>query len=233
MRIVSWNCNGGLRRKTELLDALNADILVVQECEDPSAYGTEYRDWAGNHLWIGDLRSKGLGIFARSNLSLEPLDWCGEDFRLFLPARIGDKFELLGVWTQSTRPASAAYIGQLWGYLLANHARLGPNAVICGDFNSNRIWDRPRRTGNHSHVVAKLAQLELTSLYHQAFEEDQGAESVPTFYLYRKPDRPFHIDYIFAHQSLVQEPGFAFAVGRSELWLTASDHMPLVADLKF
>lgn len=232
MRIVSWNCNGGLRRKTALLDDLNADILIVQECEDPAAYGADYRTWAGDHIWIGDLRSKGLGIFARSGLQLEPLDWQGSEFRLFLPARIGGRFDMLGAWTQNAKPASTAYIGQLWGYLQANRKNLSECTLVCGDFNSNRIWDRPRRIGNHSHLVADLAQLGMVSLYHHRLEEEQGAETVPTFYLSRKAERPFHIDYIFAHQDLTLQSGFSFEIGQAEQWLTASDHLPLIADLQ-
>jgi len=33
MRIVSWNCQGGLRKKIEPVLDLTSDILVIQECE--------------------------------------------------------------------------------------------------------------------------------------------------------------------------------------------------------
>jgi len=231
MRIVTWNCNGGLRRKTAMLDELNADILIVQECEDPVAYGADYRAWAGDYIWVGNLRSKGLGIFARSGLQLESLDWQAGEFQLFLPARIDGRIDVLGVWTQTAKPASSAYIGQLWGYLQANRKHLSESTLVCGDFNSNRIWDKPRRIGNHSHVVADLERLGLHSIYHHALGEDQGAETVPTFYLYRKAERPFHIDYIFAHQDLVRQDGFSFGVGQADQWLTKSDHLPLIADI--
>ena len=35
MKIISWNCNGALWKKFNLLEKLDADILVIQECEDP------------------------------------------------------------------------------------------------------------------------------------------------------------------------------------------------------
>ena len=30
MRIISWNCNGGFRKKFHLLENLNADIVIIQ-----------------------------------------------------------------------------------------------------------------------------------------------------------------------------------------------------------
>lgn len=32
MKIVSWNCNGKFREKFSVLQKLDADIYVVQEC---------------------------------------------------------------------------------------------------------------------------------------------------------------------------------------------------------
>lgn len=40
MRIVSWNCNGKFREKYRYLLKLQADILVIQECENPSELPT-------------------------------------------------------------------------------------------------------------------------------------------------------------------------------------------------
>jgi len=36
MKIVVWNCNGAFRNKYHLLENMKADILVIQDCEDPS-----------------------------------------------------------------------------------------------------------------------------------------------------------------------------------------------------
>ncbi len=75
MKLVSWNCNGALRKKTEQLDVLDADVLVIQECEDPERSTAAYRSWAGEYLWNGTSKNKGIGIFARNGYHLERLDW--------------------------------------------------------------------------------------------------------------------------------------------------------------
>jgi exonuclease III len=231
IRIVSWNCNGGLRKKFQHLDALEADILIVQECEDPAQYGSEYLHWAGKYQWCGDIRSKGIGIFSRLDQPLRRLDWDTEPHKLFLPVGIGDDLEIVGVWTQNAKPTSNAYIVQFWNFLQANRDRLSAKTLLCGDFNSNTIWDKPRRIGNHSTCVDELAAIGLVSLYHHSRDEQQGVESEPTFYLYRHAARSFHIDFVFAHADLAAPGSFSLDVGNPGDWLAASDHMPMVADL--
>ncbi len=49
MRLVTWNCNGALGRKFLRLDALDTDILVVQECEDPAQSSEDYQLWASDY----------------------------------------------------------------------------------------------------------------------------------------------------------------------------------------
>ena len=52
MKIVTWNCNGTLRKKFDKLDKLEADILVIQECENPSESTEIYQNWAGNETIV-------------------------------------------------------------------------------------------------------------------------------------------------------------------------------------
>jgi exonuclease III len=53
MKIITWNCNGAFRRKLAYLAQFNADILIIQECEDPAqSKDVAYRDWAKNYIWV-------------------------------------------------------------------------------------------------------------------------------------------------------------------------------------
>ncbi len=231
MRIVTWNCAGALRRKTAAIDALGADVLVVQECEDPARSGPDYAEWAGSHAWTGILKHKGIGVFARNGATIEILDWDDGGLAHFLPVRIDGRLDLLAVWTQAVVPSTWSYIGQFWQYLQRHRARLGPDALICGDLNSNAIWDRKTRHWNHSDCVRELDESGFVSLYHLASGERQGAETRPTFFLHRNPAKPFHLDYVFAHSGRVPSEWSGLRVGDAAEWLTLSDHMPVIIDL--
>lgn len=231
MRIVTWNCNGALRNKLDVIDTLNADLLVVQECENPSESSSSiYKKWVGNYLWEGSYKSKGIGVFAKSPLLIERLDLDASGLECFLPFRINKEVSVLAVWSKQANSPTFAYIGQIWKYL-QKHKNVfsSPNALILGDFNSNTCWDIWDRWWNHSDVVRELSEIGLSSVYHELKQEAQGQESNPTFYMYRKLEKPYHIDYIFLSQALISES--ILEVGDAKFWLQYSDHVPLIADI--
>ena len=72
MKFVSWNCNGAFRNKFQYLEHFDADVVIIQECEDPGQSSEDYRQWAGDYLWTGE-KHRGLGIFSRNGNILNKL----------------------------------------------------------------------------------------------------------------------------------------------------------------
>lgn len=234
MKIVTWNCNGAFRKKFNFISAFEADLYIIQECENPAeTEHKEYYEWSQNYLWVGDTKNKGLCIFARPEIKLEKLDWTNKFndhfVKHFLPCKVNQDFNLLAVWTHRNNSPNFGYIGQFWKYMQVNKNNL-VGALIAGDFNSNKIWDQWDRWWNHSDVVRELKELGLESIYHTFMDEQQGNESNPTLYFQRKLSRPYHIDYIFGSKWFLERTN-KFEIGQSDDWLNLSDHMPLFCEI--
>ena len=237
MKLINWNCNGAFRNKKYLFDEYEYDILIIQECEDPSKL-KEYKNFDHNYLWIGNNKNKGLGIFCKNNISLKRLDWSdinikykNEQLESFLPCLINDEIIIIGVWTKKANSEVFGYIGQFWKYLQLHKDKLiDKKVIIVGDFNSNAIWDKWDRWWNHTNVVDELDQIGIKSLYHILNNEEQGKETKPTFYLQRKLEKPYHIDYIFLSNNLISD-FIEIEIGEIEKWLNYSDHLPIFSNV--
>ena len=235
MRIITWNCNGALRKKFYAIARLKADLYIIQECEDPKRTNDiYYTNWATNSFWIGDSRYKGLGIFTREHIKLQKLDWPnrfeGKRVKYFLPCLVNDTFQLLAVWTHYNNSPIYGYIGQFWKYMQLNKQFFN-NIIIAGDFNSNVIWDKPRRRWNHSDVTNELGEYGIVSAYHQLRNEEQGKESTATFYLQRDLTKSYHIDFFYLKSQLISAET-TISIGDRNKWLKLSDHLPIQLDLK-
>ena len=248
MKIITWNCNGALRKKLSQVDSLNGDLLVIQECENPEFSTKRYRDWAGDYLWVGTNKNKGLGIFPKRGNTVSPLNWHGEfsiagfkrshesqswitsDLKLFLPCKLNNSHTILGVWTKGSDSEAFGYIGQFWKYLQIHDKDLsGPATLVLGDFNSNSKWDKADRWWSHSDVIRELQHLNMHSLYHYLYNVDQGSESEPTFFHQKSINKPYHIDYAFVSGDLIDSA--ELEIGKPSDWLVVSDHMPLILRL--
>lgn len=223
MKIVSWNCNGRFREKLQDILDLDADIYVIQECENPAeSTCATYKDFAQNYLWTGESKNKGLGVFAGADIHLEENDWLKFCLRNFLSIRVNDKFDLVAVW------ACKPYIEEYYIYQSINISNYNENTIIIGDFNSNAMWDKKNCVRTHSAVVQQLNEIGICSAYHYQNNESQGNEITPTFYLYRHADKGYHIDHCFIAPKNLQN----YCVLNSSEWLKKSDHMPILLEIK-
>ncbi|MBR4109718.1 MAG: endonuclease/exonuclease/phosphatase family protein [Oscillospiraceae bacterium] len=223
MKIVSWNCGGKFREKFQAILDVDADIYVIQECENPvESRCIAYREFAHNYLWIGENKNKGLGVFAKNGIRLTENNWNKYCLRNFLSVRIDDVFDLVAVW------ACKPYIEEYYIYQSINISNYTKKTVIIGDFNSNAIWDKKHDTRTHSSVVRQLNEVGLISAYHHMSGEKQGEETIPTFYLYRHTNKGYHIDHCFTGESNIKD----FQILPKSDWLTKSDHIPILIEIQ-
>ena len=219
------------RKKAELILSRKPDILIIQECEHIEKLNFKEEIIQPNDsLWFGQNLNKGLGVFSFGNYQLKLLEIHNPEIKTILPIQVtgGDyDFILFAIWAFNSDDVNYKYIGQVWKAIQYYEELLKSKKVILiGDFNSNVIWDKPRRKSNHSDVIKKLSDLNIFSTYHHHLNQIPGEEIHPTFYLYRHRDKPYHIDYCFASQILIDLIENV-EIGIYDDWNKYSDHKPL------
>jgi exodeoxyribonuclease III len=224
------------RKKADLILAYQSDIVVVPECECPEklVFGKDTPK-PTNILWFGKNKHKGLGIFSYGDHRFKVLDDHNPDLQMIIPVEVtGGEFEfnLFAIWANNPNDPDGQYVEQVWKAIHHYDDLLTAKpAILTGDFNSNTIWDRPSRAGNHSSVVKYLAERDIISTYHLHHRQIQGEEHHPTFYLYRHKDKPYHLDYCFVSESIAKQIE-SVEIGEHEVWAKYSDHVPVVVTLK-
>jgi exodeoxyribonuclease III len=230
MRIVVWNCRMGFGKKRELLYALKPDIAVIPECSQDAVNLCNGDGYSG--CWWGDKKHKGLAVIAAKQWTVEVGRPPTQKWIAPVKVRGATDFLLLAVWACPVGQVKELnYIGQVFEAIKRHNGWFsdGLPTVICGDFNSNAIFDRGRKRRTHSEVVAILKERNLSSAYHAFFSEEHGKETKPTYYFWHWKSRPFHIDYVFLPSKWI--PSVKVTVGTYRKWRSLSDHVPLIVDL--
>ncbi len=234
MKIISWNCNGALRKKLDIILQENADIYCFQESEHPDKWFSKVEQDFQYPIYINDNNSKGIAILVKKGINFSNANWETEfvnnlygnikdkSMRYFLPILIDNKYTIINLWCHKNNSEHFAYKGQLWKYLVSNKNYINKNTVFIGDFNANKIWDDADCWWNMTDNNNTLNSYNLYSAYHKKFNEDLGKETIPTFYLYRHLDRAYHIDYAYANPIMVCD----FRILNIS-YLKYSDHLPI------
>jgi len=84
--------------------------------------------------------------------------------------------------------------------------------------------------GDFAATVRLLTIQGLGSAYHLVHHCDFGNEPYATFYMHRRKDRPYHIDYVFVPRKKFPEL-VEFQLGVYDEWAGASDHMPIILEI--
>ena len=259
MKIFSWNCNGDFREDLKkVIDEksktyVDADIFVIQECENPRDYRPKYKEYrkivrdlvGNNYYWVGDSHSKGLGIFARESVKLRRKKVNG-DSKYFMAFRVNDSFNLLCIW------AMKPCVEVIHDFFDANDDLFNEDIIICGDFNSNTKWDDEHKTcdkkgdkKDHTNLNRKLNEKGLCSVYHGITGEEPNEETKNTFFSARYLNKPDHIDYFYAKKKIVKNTKWRgdkgkvnknkdneFEILERWQWISMSDHLPLVLNIR-
>lgn len=231
MKIITWNCNMAFRKKAKFILTQQPDILIIPECEHPDKLtfdsGTPQPT---DVFWYGANPNKGVGVFSYGEYKFNLLDVHDPDLKNILPISVmGGKFDfiLFAVWANNPQDKDGQYVTQVWKAIhYYEKLLLNRKIILIGDFNSNTIWDKPSREGNHSTVVEKLKSKNIFSAYHAFHRQIQGKEKHPTFFLYRHQDKPYHLDYCFASADFIEKLT-SVEIGSHQDWAHLSDHSPM------
>ena len=229
MKIINWNCKMKFREEYKSLLPFNPDIMVIPECEDMTI------PLQSDSFWEGSQKSKGLGVFTFNDFKIELYKNYSDEFKYIIPLILKNNkqtFHLIAVWTQMVGPKvknHKNYINQFRLSLDYYKEFLSfKNVIIAGDFNSNLIW-KSGLDKDHQNVINTLSTLNIQSAYHHYFKEEQGKELQPTYYHYHQKKRPFHIDFCFLSNNLLNQLNNV-EVGLFDDWIHLSDHVPMITE---
>lgn len=184
-------------------------------------------------LWFGENKNKALAILAYRDIKLKVLDDHNTSLQTIVPVSVsggGFDFNLFAVWANNPDDPEGQYVEQVWKAVNHyEHLFANTHTILTGDFNSNTIWDRKYRIGNHSTVVEFLEARRIHSAYHIHYNQLQGQEEHPTFYLYRHKNKPYHLDYCFVSEELRRRIE-TVEIGEHAYWAQYSDHVPVMVE---
>ena len=110
MRLATWNCQTGLDSNWDALDALNTDVICVQECEATVEQQVAEREgWSC--AWAPGRYAKGLAVLARVPFKIENQE-IAEPF--YVTTMIGGgpmPFRFLGFWAMTEESVGLACAG--------------------------------------------------------------------------------------------------------------------------
>lgn len=231
MKLVTWNCNMAFRKKSNILiEKYNPDIILIQECEQSDKLKDLKEEY--NILWLGDNKNKGISVLIKKQYDFETINIDDGTIRYVLGVRVG-KLNVINIWAMNDEnDIKQRYVGQVWSMLQAYKDKFDNNTIVAGDFNWNVIWDKKSKTslyGTLTDIIEDFKVLNIGSLYHCINSEEFGEERESTFFMYRKEDKKYHTDYIFASKNII-DSAKEFKIGRYDEWKEFSDHMPIFLD---
>lgn len=173
-------------------------------------------DWFGSP----NLKKKGLGIIWKKEHACEVPEWFNPEFKYVKPYLFDGKFLVLAFWptkaencSKMTYPKIAYEALKYYKTQLMNH-----DSVIAGDFNCFPGQSEENSSASMRLIWDFLVDKGFVSAYHKTTGELLGQESRKTFFMHRKEDKGYFLDYIFTNRPIV-----SYELG--EFDRTYSDHV--------
>jgi exodeoxyribonuclease-3 len=228
MRLTTWNCCWKLEEKVPAILSDAPDVAIIQECSEvslqklPDGYHGEWLHGAKNH---------GLGLICRDPYRLTEV--AISDLTSFARIDIDGPthLRLIAVW--NCPPKSTTYPGHLHNFLDTHEDWFDHEAVIlAGDLNSQEGASCDRGKRRHADFAARLKAKGLFDTYSAMRGSGQAAgPRQPTYRHLGSVEAPFHLDYIFASEALLQK-ATSIKVGSPDIWATLSDHSPVTIAIR-
>ena len=183
MKLCSWNCNGGFKSKNKYKKCCEFDICWSAEKD----------------------RKKGLGLFVSNNIDVEYYrKIIKNEINDCIYIKIKNGLTIIGIWAKpyNGRSTYKNYVKTVLNIIEELKEILcTEDCILIGDFNSNKIFDKLCGEENHSLIVEKLRNLGYSSLYHDIYNEEFGAETIST-HKNRGTNKEYHVDYCFYKKTI-------------------------------
>lgn len=239
LKIATWNCKGAYRKKQKyFLEKYEPDIWIIQECEDLDRLQKQ-KDFQrpDNAIWFGDNPNRGISIFSRAGYDIAINKDHNEAFKYIVPIKISGltSLNLFAIWAMNSAKElrKQRYIGQVFSAF--NYYKLDSkkDTLITGDFNWNLNFDSNSHglIGKFKDFLTQMDKVDFQSIYHKVKSEAFGLETKPTLFLQGKNEKPYHIDYIFGNNKLIDNTE-KVEIGKYDEWIDYSDHMPLYTEIR-
>lgn len=213
------------RKKSHAILSHKPDLLILQEC---SKTDIETSNALFKH-WVGSNPNKGLGVLGFSDCNFQVADNYDDSLHWVIPIH-SNEINVLAIWAH--RYPSKTYIEGMVDALHHYDSMLrADNTLFIGDMNNNVMWDGTNKPElQWANYLKELESRGKHSVWHAKSNDDHGEESVSTLFMYRQPERGYHIDYVFASKMLIEQS--TIEIGAHEDWLAHSDHVPIMLEIK-
>jgi endonuclease/exonuclease/phosphatase family metal-dependent hydrolase len=225
VRLATWNSHSSLGSKWGAVEALDADVITVQECGPGTKDQVEGRTGWTCEWQVGRYR-KGVAVLARYPYEIEIREGAEPCLvSTMISGRNGLRFRFVGFWAMTPTHSEDDGYPQQATRMIEQLPHDGIPTVVAGDFNASS------RNVHHLKNVERLAALGMVSAYHSFHDTDHRAPWLhATSYHHWQKSLPFHMDYVFVPDRWLIE---TVEVGTFENYpgRRLSDHVPIVASL--